>query len=225
MLCHFNSENHKSPTGEDAPELCAENIGGRLPELPPHTVIFSEGIRTEPFYIQGLAGQVNAKYEQYVSADRITVIGTGKNTRSLLDYARKTVARDYPSCEIVWLMYDKDDFRSDDFDNTQFSAEDKTGAQKYHAIWSNECFELWFVLHFQQLFSNVSREQYWDILKGYFPYRKNMENIYDILKDRTQTAIEHSKALYDSYPAGTPPSKRAPATRAHELVAFLQGYL
>ncbi|MDR2712692.1 MAG: RloB family protein, partial [Clostridiales bacterium] len=62
-------------------------------------------------------------------------------------------------------------------------------------------------------------------LKEYFPYEKNLENIYDILRDRTQAAIAHAKALYNSYEEGTPPSQRAPATRVHELVAFLQNYL
>jgi len=196
-----------------------------LHELPPYTVIFSEGIKTEPFYIQGLTQQVNEKYAQFTTKDRISVIGTGRNTRSLLAYARTTVAREYPSCQVVWLMYDKDDFPYDDFDNTQFSAEDKNSNQEYHVAWSNECIELWFILHFQQLFSHIGREQYQAVLKEYFPYRKNLENIYDILKDKTQVAIKYAKELYNEYPENTPPSKRAPATRVHELVVFLQKYL
>jgi hypothetical protein len=196
-----------------------------LHKLPPYTIIFSEGIKTEPFYIQGLTRQVNQKYAQFTSADRITVIGTGRNTQSLLKYARETVDAKYPECEDVWLMYDQDDFPYDDFDNTQFSAEGRTCQQKYHVAWSNECIELWFLLHFQSLFAHVGREQYHVILKGYFPYEKTLENIYDLLKDKTLTAIAHAKALYASYEEGTPPSQRTPATRVHELVGFLHGYL
>lgn len=196
-----------------------------LHQLPPYTVIFSEGIKTEPFYIQGLTKQVNQKYAQFTSGDRITVIGTGRNTRSLLNYARKTVNSEYPECKVVWLMYDKDDFPYDDFDNTQFSAEGRTCEQKYHVAWSNECIELWFLLHFQPLFASVGREQFHDILKGYFPYEKTLENIYDILKDKTHIAIAHAESLYASYEEGTPPSKRTPATRVHELVGFLYSYL
>lgn len=196
-----------------------------LHQLPPYTIIFSEGIKTEPFYIQGLTTQVNKKYSQFTSGDRITVIGTGRNTRSLLNYARKTVKDKYSECKVVWLMYDKDDFPYDDFDNTQFSVEGKECQQEYHVAWSNECIELWFVLHFQPLFSHVGREQYYDILKRYFPYEKSLENIYDILKDKTDIAIINAKSLYDSYEECTPPSQRMPATRVHELVGFLHGYL
>lgn len=196
-----------------------------LHQLPPYMVIFSEGIKTEPLYIQGLTNQVNQKYAQFTSGDRITVIGTGRNTKSLLNYARKTVDTDYPECKVVWLMYDKDDFPYDDFDNTQFSAEGRTCEQEYHVAWSNECIELWFLLHFQPLFANLDREQYYDILKGYFPYKKTLENIYDILKDKTNIAIGHAEALYAGYEEDTPPSKRTPATRVHELVCFLSAYL
>lgn len=52
------------------------------------------------------------------------------------------------SQEDVWLMYDKDDFPLDDFDNTQYSALSRKDIRKYKVAWSNECIELWFVLHF-----------------------------------------------------------------------------
>ena len=198
---------------------------GVLQELPPYTIIFSEGTKTEPHYIQGFTKQVNRKYAQFTSQDRIIVIGTGRSTQSLLEYARKTVSRKYPECKVVWLMYDKDDFPIDSFDNTQFSAEAEKDNQKYHVAWSNECVELWFILHYQQLFSHIGREQYQEVLKEHFPYEKNLDTIYDILKDRTQTAIENAEALYNSYEPDAPPSQRAPATRVHELVIFLQKYL
>ena len=41
------------------------------------------------------------------------------------------------------LVYDKDDFPYDDFDNTQFSAEGRSD-REIKAAWSNESIELWF---------------------------------------------------------------------------------
>lgn len=198
---------------------------GSLHTLPPYTIIFSEGIKTEPHYIEGLCRQVNQKYVRFTSADRIVVIGTGRNTKSLLRYARRTVSCQYPACQVVWLMYDKDDFPYDDFDNTQFSAEGKGSRQEFRVAWSNECIELWFILHFQTLHAQIGRERYRTVLQRYFPYEKNSETVYDSLKDRTQTAIARAKALYDSYGEDTPPAQRNPATRVHELVIFLREYL
>ena len=196
-----------------------------LHRLPPYTVVFCEGIKTEPYYIEGLTKQVNQKYAQYTTNDRVTVIGTGRNTRSLLEYARKTVGSKFPECSVVWLMYDKDDFPYDDFDNTQFSAESRSCNQEYHVAWSNECIELWFIMHYQPLFSHISRDQYINILRQYFPYEKNMRNIYGILSEKTPIAIANAIMLYSQYGSETPPSQRTPATRVHELVMYLQEYL
>lgn len=196
-----------------------------IDDLPPYIYIVSEGVKTEPNYISGLADAINSKYRD-LSAGKIVVIkGTGRNTRSLLRYARAQVCKDFPQATIVWLMYDKDDFPHDDFDNTQHSAESKKDHREYKVAWSNECIELWFILHFQQLFSHIEREQYYEILKEYFPYEKNLENIYHILKDKTHIAIANAKTLYESYEKNTPPSHRTPATRVYELVEYLNRFL
>lgn len=64
-------------------------------------------------------------------------------------------------------MYDKDDFPLDNFDNTQYSAEGRNVERVYKVARSNECIELWFILHFQDLNSNVGRERYNEILNNY----------------------------------------------------------
>ena len=100
-------------------------------ELPPYMYVISEGIKTEPYYIKGMADAINRKFFDFSSGPRIYVRGTGRNTRGLLSYARKQVEADFPQAEIVWLMYDKDDFPLDDFDNTQYSALSRKDIRKY----------------------------------------------------------------------------------------------
>lgn len=94
-----------------------------LDDLPPYTYIISEGTKTEPNYISGFADAINSKYREFSSGPRILVRGTGRNTKGLLKFARTQVEREFPQAEVVWLMYDKDDFPLDNFDNTQYSAE------------------------------------------------------------------------------------------------------
>ena len=152
-----------------------------IPLLPPYTYIISEGTKTEPYYIGTIAERVNEKYREYSTGKRIIVEGTGRNTKSLLEYARNTVDKNFPQAEEVWLMYDKDDFPEDNFDNTQHSAEDRMDKRKYRVAWSNECIELWFLLHFQEVTSNIGRDKYIERLKLYTDYEKNKKDIYDIL--------------------------------------------
>lgn len=202
-----------------------------LHQVPPYMYIVSEGTKTEPNYIRSIVDAINKKYNKYTAGkSRIEVEGTGRNTKSLLDYARKMVEERLPEAESVWLMYDKDDFPLDDFDNTSFSIEHRKDKRQYHAIWSNECMELWFVLHFQNMDSNICRKQYYELLDkhfrllGYGKYEKNLTNIYDIIKSKTEDAIKRAEKQYNNY-NNEPPSKRSPATKVYVLIKELMTYL
>lgn len=96
-----------------------------LDDIPPYTFIVSEGIKTEVAYITGFASAINKKYANFTTGEMVKIKGTGRNCQSLLEYARKVVDIEMPQASIVWLMYDKDDFPLDKFDNTQFSAEQR----------------------------------------------------------------------------------------------------
>ncbi len=199
-----------------------------LDDLPPYTVIVSEGVKTEVAYINGFVAAINKKYAKFSKRERIFVKGTGRNCNGLLAYARKLVETKRPETAVVWLMYDKDDFPYDNFDNTQYSAE--SGGQKnqkrvYKVAWSNESLELWFVLHFQELTVNVGRDKYIDLLEKHCGYEKNDPMLYQKMRPYTQIALQRAKKQYEAYPEGTPPSQRCPATRVFELVEELQQYL
>ncbi len=205
-------------------------------KLPPYTLVICEGIKTEVHYIQGFINLINAKYSQInykyshlFPNEGIKVFGTGRNTESLLrytrDYAIKPENKHYTR---IWLIYDKDDFPNDNFDNTQFSINDYNDQDRqFFAAWSNECLELWFVLYFQDLKANVSREQYQTILKKYFDYDKTLENLFDILEEKgdINQAILRAKKLYEENKHKNSPSQMAPVTRVYELVEELREYL
>ena len=194
-------------------------------DLPRYLYIVCEGTKTEPNYLHSLCNEINRKFYNYSQRARIIVNGTGKNTRSLLEYARNSVEEKMPYAQEVWLVYDKDDFPKDNFDNTQYSTESKKDSRKYKVAWSNECFELWLILHFKYYDVPETREKYKKMLKNFIPeYTKNMPNIYEKLKDKIPIAIKNAKKLYSKYDTNTPPSKRFPATRFYELVKYLQEY-
>lgn len=196
-----------------------------LDSLPPYTFIVSEGIKTEVAYITGFASAINKKYADFTTGEMIKVKGTGRNCQSLLNYARKVVEEEMPQAAIVWLMYDKDDFPLDNFDNTQFSAEQRWDSRTFKTAWSNESLELWFVLHFQELNVNVGRDKYIEILEKHCGYQKNDPNLFDLMRANTDAAIVRAKKQYNSYPENTPPSQRCPATKVFQLVEELKKYL
>lgn len=74
---------------------------------------------------------------------------------------------------------------------------------QYHAAWSNECIEFWFVLHFAYYTSNNHRSWYVRFLNDKFrgvgigEYQKNRKDIFNVLieKGNPKLAIQYAKRL------------------------------
>ena len=198
--------------------------------LPQYYLIICEGEQTEKNYFEGIKKRIKAKLNNDRIEVNIRVEGTGRNTLSLLNYAEEFARKSFNPIGIVWLVYDKDDFPADDYDNTQYRAESLSNDElSFNTAWSNQCIELWFLLHFIDNKSDLHRSVYNTKLNEHFRkaglsgYQKNMENIFEILCDNGNLikAIERAKGLYSE---GLTPSKMAPATRVHELVQELMPY-
>lgn len=74
---------------------------------PPYMYIISEGIKTEPNYISELVKAINIKYFDLSSGVRILVQGTGRNTQSLLTYARRRVDKEFPLATVVCIAFSR----------------------------------------------------------------------------------------------------------------------
>ena len=70
----------------------------------------------------------------------------------------------------VWVVFDKDDF--DDF-NAAIAKARKYG---FKTAWTNEAFELWYILHFEYLDTAISRDDYLGMLGDAFRKRIGDEN-------------------------------------------------
>ena len=95
------------------------------------------------------------------------------------------------------------------------------------AIWANECFELWYLLHFEYRNSALGRGQLYKILETSArlgkEYDKSDKQIYDALLDKQDTAIANSQRLHDSALRDKPhfPWRVNPSTNVHEIVEQL----
>jgi hypothetical protein len=152
----------------------------------------------------------------------IDCIGTGMNTDSLMADAvkRAKAARDDGApYERVWVVFDKDSFELQNF-NRAFDL-----ARAHHEItpcWSNECFELWYLLHFHYRDTAIGRHELTSVISGLLgnQYAKGDDTLHAVLAGKVETALKHGKQLaYKNELAGTP--TRNPSTRVHELVDVL----
>jgi len=168
-----------------------------------------EGSRTEPNYFQRF--RVNT---EVVDLD---VVGLGNHTLSLVQCTCELMRQD--NYAQVWCVFDRDSFPAERF-NEALNQARRRGIQ---VAYSNEAFELWYLLHFDYHNAALSRTRYQRMLTQRLgkPYRKNARDMYDLLKERQPEAIRNARRLLDSYGPDHNPERDNPSTTVHQLVEEL----
>ena len=180
-----------------------------------YNLIICEGTKTEPNYFRSLKERVEAKEANRVQFE---IVGAGLNTRGLFEYAQRKVNNS------------KDDFPSDKFNVTEELCINNSSDEgvTYHAIWSNQCIELWFLLHFMYLQSDLHRDEYYpkltENLGEHGSYAKNREDIFDILFPYLDFAIANARKLDKANQEKTP-TQSSPGTKVFEIMVKFRPYL
>ncbi len=126
---------------------------------PEYHLIVTEGTDTEPAYFNAIKNTINSRYPGRIQVD---IHGEGDNTVSLIEKAWKLVQFSPNIYKHVWIVFDTDDFPSSRINKTVNLCKTSTrGETEYHAVWSNQCIKLWFLLHFSFFHSDINRREYW----------------------------------------------------------------
>ena len=195
---------------------------------PEYHLIVTEGTETEPAYFGAVKDMINHTYPDRV---QLVVHGLGDNTLSLLKKAKALAASSANVYKHVWVVYDTDDFPADRVNQTvDLCKEESTEETAYHAIWSNQCIELWFLLHFSFMQSDIHRSSYGPKLSEFMnarhlgKYEKNRKDLFAILFPYIDSAIVNAKKL-ETINSGRQPSDSCPGTVVHYLIEKLRPYL
>ena len=106
---------------------------------PEYHLIVSEGTDTEPFYFEAIKNKINKNFSNRISLE---VEGMGDNTLSLFRKAKVYAENSANVYKHVWVVYDKDDFPAEHFDQTAKLCEESSNSETtYHELWSNQCIE------------------------------------------------------------------------------------
>ena len=91
----------------------------------------------------------------------------------------------------IWCVFDVDNTRNEDIINSCAHAL----ANEINVALSNPSFELWFLLHFKLILFYIERNEVIDQLKNYIPnYTKDMD-VYPLIIDNMDNAIDYAKKL------------------------------
>lgn len=190
-------------------------------------LIVCEGENTEPDYFRRFR----------VASATVEVVGTGYNTVSLVKRAIELNRQE--RYDQVWCVFDKDDFGADVFDNAIQLAE----AKGLHAAWSNQAFEYWLILHFEDhQGGGMPRSGYDQKLNAHLaPFglkydgrrsKRVTRELFEVLggidaarrKSRQALAIERSVRNLARHGV-KPDSQKESATTVHRLVETLLRYM
>lgn len=185
-----------------------------------YVLIVAEGECTEPNYFR----------EFKCNTVNVEIVGTGYNTISLFNRAIKELNRLPKGSPVrdVYVVFDKDEFPAEDFHTAIMSCLNyrRRRGVTVHPIWSNPCFELWFLLHFEYRNTKIHRHDFDNLLSTALnvKYKKNLANIRNMILDKggkEQDAIRHAQRLEEIHDEPGKYADHNPSTMVHQLVEKL----
>lgn len=188
-------------------------------------LIVCEGAQTEPNYFKSFPKQVGKViYDIQFDGGGISTMGVVNKAIELRDSSKQKFDR-------VWAVFDRDSFKSNAFNSAILKAK----AHGIECAWSNQAFELWYLLHFHNRVTAMDRIQYQKSIedavnskigknKKKYEYKKNVTTTYNILKKygSQELAIRYAKVLNNEI-NGEQFANYNPNTQVFKLVEELIG--
>lgn len=114
-------------------------------------LIVCEGTKTEPNYFRAFSKKRNGIFVIDMDVD-----GAGVNTRQVVEKAIELRDKASIPYDRIWAVFDKDSFPDAQFNG----AIQKAASNGIEVAWSNEAFELWYLYHFINRVTAMSRSEY-----------------------------------------------------------------
>ncbi len=191
----------------------------------PRIYIYCNGEIAEPTYFKEFKDHLRSRtitisYNRFKRSSPWELIEKVVAEKSALTSRGRFVNEDGDQC---WCVFDVDEFWNQN--PTKFKAAVKLAKDHdIHLAWSNECFELWYLLHFQVLQTGVSRNDYTTKLKTHFrrlggkAYTKNC-GVFDQILEKQPEAIKNAKQIFQANKV-----ENNPSTAVFELVEEINKY-
>ena len=214
---------------------CGERKSRGIP-IAVNNLVVCCGERTEYNYFTKAGAIIKENYTPItgvnfdIEVDAVDPLNMAKNVEESFRKSKKR-GQQYHQ---IWVVFDKDDFKKDNFDNAVNRINNlneiyKDDEVKFHALWSNECIELWFVLHFMYLTANILRTEYMKKLTELLEekYQKNDKELFEKIMKKNGSiddAIRYAKKLASAN-EGKTPSNSVPATMVYEFFETYREYI
>lgn len=191
-------------------------------------LIVCEGEKTEPHYFE----EIRREHRLTTANVQVRPSTLGTQPIQVVEYAEQLL-REGDRCkgilqgafDHVCAIFDRDDHAT--YHQALAKADALDGKLKndsgeripFQAIASVPCFELWLLLHFEDVLAPLHRNEVYDRLKPYLPsYNKGQNGNWTATRDRMEKAVARAEARMV---ATTAYDGNAPYTNVHQLISLL----
>lgn len=194
----------------------------RKPERPPYprVLIVTEGEKTEPQYFDEIRKKLR------ISAAHIEIVTSdyGTEPRQVVDYAASLFHRREEGFDQVFAVFDRDEHRTyHDALQTCSRTKPRNDEKKqveFCAVPSNPCFELWLLLHYEDIQHLFHRDELFHKLKQHIlGYEKALSGTFELTYPAYRHAVERAKRLQAHYHPEQ--DKEGPYTNVDTVVELL----
>ena len=191
----------------------------------PKLYIFCNGDKAEPIYFQEFKDHlkshaIKVKHKGFKRLSPWDLVDRVVVEKENLQNRNKFSDEDGDRC---WCVFDVDDYW--DHNSQKFvAAVKKAKKMGINLAWSNECFELWYLFHFQVLQTGIPRRDYETKLKRHFRnldgknYTKNSSVFRRLIKNQSK-AVLNAKKTYKANQV-----QKNPSTAVFKLVEEINKY-
>jgi len=191
-------------------------------------LIVTEGSKTEPLYLE----EIRVAHQLHSANVEVQPGQLGTAPIQVVRYAQQLFEQGDlykgirpKSFDQVYAVFDRDDH--DSYFNALSLAQSLDGklrnddrqAVRFQAIASVPSFELWLLLHYEDIQAPIDRDEVMARLKQHIPaYDKGAGGAFATTRVQLETAMQRAQALAAKFNAYTDPE---PFTALHELVELL----
>ena len=196
-------------------------------------LIVSEGSKTEPNYFSEICAAYRlptANVEVRSSELGTAPIQVVQYAKELFEHGDRHKRIQRRAFEQVYAVFDRDDHHS--YTEALRLAESLDGKLKndakqfvrFEAIASVPSFELWLLLHYEDIQASVHRDDVMRRLKQYIPaYEKGASAIFANTRESLAVATQRAEALANKFSADTAPEPYTSIVRIVKLLTTLRG--
>jgi hypothetical protein len=148
------------------------------------------------------------------------IVGGAGNTLSVVERAiqlNQDAKRERRPYIHTWCVFDRDDHPPGRFNDAIQVAQSQ---KNFTAIWSNEAFELWYLLHFDYHQSSLSRHELNRKLTSYLgkDYSKSDESVYDRLMQNDGAQLDVALKNAERLMSDRRSPQRNPSLNVHVMI-------